>query len=925
MPSPLPSPSFMPSPSPSPTTPSTATGFSSYQRPPRPNKPLPSAEDAETDTSSYDSPPPHEPDTPPPPPPQQRRQMTFHVMNETVDPPSPPPAYGPADLTWGKMHEVGDVKVDSNAETSTGRRSGDRLVSGRVRADSAESGSRSEDETVTIHERMFASPEPISDTTIDNEDQPLSLLAARNITSTTNPPRLTATTEGPIIAFDSGLSSLKPYESTGESSSPPASPIPRTTMLPPRLSLHQDIDSDLSSWSESLFSVMNGTNLSSNASSSVSASGESSVRDRNFLKLSLPGPSNGTPSTPKKPLVPPLLLASPSPSRSVISDADESMDATSPLFDEVMSLVQSPIIDASVLLVPTRPSSTYLANSPPPVPPLDLRQGQFNYDFLSHQYEAKKSNRNSDMSQPSSRDSQATISASSRWSKATIVRDATRVTKPAIANAVAVPAPSRFTQQQQQQPQQQAVQQEQAGEQEVQLQQPNTSTSDISITSSEDASLSLTAFDFPMPPPSPAELVFGFNTALASPVVSTMPTIATSVPEKDDPHGTELHAPVNRLPSPSSTRSSQSSSSESSTSSSQVNPLSIASCSESSNDGIDEEDDTISRLANAVRVELRYTESETGYLSPADSENGSRKWHEEQARRISSSKTSLHSGDEPQVDVKPLQYSKEDDFTPGVVDWLIDSPTSPQYEQHGNARRDSDAIGNLAAFKSISRTSQVKRPSIQINGVPPSDYGEVAWKSLSPFSTSSANALPSPSSTSTSPLSRYRGWVSKLVEPLEQFIDHSVDPHDIFADMQEIAEGESGSVFVARVIRHTKTRASRIPAKESKSLVAIKNIPLVPGGTPKLVDLQRELSIMSGVKHDNILSMDELYVDLTEDSLWIKMELMERSLADMLVPELAEEGFVLDGKVIARFTSDVSLCFCFFALSNFYLDSDNSS
>ena len=49
--------------------------------------------------------------------------------------------------------------------------------------------------------------------------------------------------------------------------------------------------------------------------------------------------------------------------------------------------------------------------------------------------------------------------------------------------------------------------------------------------------------------------------------------------------------------------------------------------------------------------------------------------------------------------------------------------------------------------------------------------------------------------------------------------------------------------------------------------------------------------------------MDALYVDLIEDSLWIEMELMERSLADVLA--LVEEGLVLEEKVIARFTGDV--------------------
>ena len=61
---------------------------------------------------------------------------------------------------------------------------------------------------------------------------------------------------------------------------------------------------------------------------------------------------------------------------------------------------------------------------------------------------------------------------------------------------------------------------------------------------------------------------------------------------------------------------------------------------------------------------------------------------------------------------------------------------------------------------------------------------------------------------------------------------------------------------------------------------------------------------MRGLGHDNILSMDGVYVDLKEDSLWVRMELMERSLADII--GLVGEGLQLQERTIARFTSDVS-------------------
>jgi len=49
--------------------------------------------------------------------------------------------------------------------------------------------------------------------------------------------------------------------------------------------------------------------------------------------------------------------------------------------------------------------------------------------------------------------------------------------------------------------------------------------------------------------------------------------------------------------------------------------------------------------------------------------------------------------------------------------------------------------------------------------------------------------------------------------------------------------------------------------------------------------------------------MDSLYVDLVEDSLWIRMELMERSLADVIA--LAGQGLMVHERMIARFASDV--------------------
>ncbi|KAF8731601.1 hypothetical protein AX14_004586 [Amanita brunnescens Koide BX004] len=168
--------------------------------------------------------------------------------------------------------------------------------------------------------------------------------------------------------------------------------------------------------------------------------------------------------------------------------------------------------------------------------------------------------------------------------------------------------------------------------------------------------------------------------------------------------------------------------------------------------------------------------------------------------------------------------------------------------------------------------------------------------------------------TPITPAPRYRGWLSEVVKPLEDFIDEAIDPREYYIDLQEIAEGESGSVFAARIASGedmTKLRLSPALMQRDREVldsgepvaIAIKSVAIVPSGSPKLLELERELKLMQGLSHEYILGMDALYVDLVEDSLWIRMELMERSLADVV--SLVDSGLVLLDRMIARFASDV--------------------
>ncbi|PCH43123.1 kinase-like protein [Wolfiporia cocos MD-104 SS10] len=188
----------------------------------------------------------------------------------------------------------------------------------------------------------------------------------------------------------------------------------------------------------------------------------------------------------------------------------------------------------------------------------------------------------------------------------------------------------------------------------------------------------------------------------------------------------------------------------------------------------------------------------------------------------------------------------------------------------------------------------LRRPSVLIDDI-------IATGGLTDSARATSPARPSP----LTPAPRYPGWVSEVVAPLAGFIDEAIDPRSLFGDLREIGEGESGSVYAARVIvaPPSASGSAQGSREQNASYVAIKNVPLLPNGSPKLVDLQRELSLMKNVRHENVLSMEAVYVDLVEDGLWIKMELMELSLADVLM--LAEEGIVMEEKSIARCTRDI--------------------
>ncbi len=217
-------------------------------------------------------------------------------------------------------------------------------------------------------------------------------------------------------------------------------------------------------------------------------------------------------------------------------------------------------------------------------------------------------------------------------------------------------------------------------------------------------------------------------------------------------------------------------------------------------------------------------------------------------------------------------------------------------DDDSNELDDSDE--EEAEVEHVNLTSP--RPTIVISS---------ARASLAPVSLLASGGI-----TPISPAQRYPGWLSEVVRPLEEFIDEPVDPREVYLDLQEIAEGESGSVYTA-TLADDKSHRLKLPplikAQDNdnaqngiKTLVAIKSVAILPSGSEKLADLERELKLLKGLMHPNVLGLDALYVDLQEDSLWIRMELMERSLADVI--GLVTEGLMLQERMMARFASDVS-------------------
>jgi len=331
-------------------------------------------------------------------------------------------------------------------------------------------------------------------------------------------------------------------------------------------------------------------------------------------------------------------------------------------------------------------------------------------------------------------------------------------------------------------------------------------------------------------------------------------------------------------------------------------------------------------LSSTGPSSLKSANRTAGFAQPVIKQHSG--WEgEEGARRAvaSSSSSPLPSPHKSEFNEESDEEGEDDDDEIEIGDEEEDAVVTRVSPPPSSSRKGSTA-GHVDEVTGNRRPSLVipSHPSYSSMARDPHTAPSATKQMLSLFSTAPHSA----GSGGSSPGQRYPGWVSDVLSRagLEIFVDEKVEPRDFFDGLAEVAEGESGFVYQAKVVRTVS--GSKLTKRELQpgGVVAIKAVPILPSGSSKLDDLRREVDVMKRVFEDDrsagspfasasgypagaahVLIMEAMYVDLQEDALWIRMELMERSLADVVA--LVEGGHLerIDEKVVARFASDVSL------------------
>ncbi|KAJ6587623.1 kinase-like domain-containing protein [Mycena vulgaris] len=158
------------------------------------------------------------------------------------------------------------------------------------------------------------------------------------------------------------------------------------------------------------------------------------------------------------------------------------------------------------------------------------------------------------------------------------------------------------------------------------------------------------------------------------------------------------------------------------------------------------------------------------------------------------------------------------------------------------------------------------------------------------------------------------GWFASVIAPFNKFIDKLINPRSHYLDLQEFTHGPGGTpIYVARLAeaqRDQLTLPNHVEVQDQHDLllwrptfVAIKTVLVIPGGSSQLDKVLCELQLLRDIRCDHILGIDALYVDPFDGKLWIRMELMTRTLSSVI--ELNTAGLVLSDSKIAGCAKDI--------------------
>ncbi|KAI7886772.1 kinase-like protein [Lichtheimia hyalospora FSU 10163] len=134
---------------------------------------------------------------------------------------------------------------------------------------------------------------------------------------------------------------------------------------------------------------------------------------------------------------------------------------------------------------------------------------------------------------------------------------------------------------------------------------------------------------------------------------------------------------------------------------------------------------------------------------------------------------------------------------------------------------------------------------------------------------------------------------SSVTKDIEDDLVDNVDPETVYSDFVLIAEGESGPMFAAKHIATGR-------------LVAIKKIPKT--ATQKLSKIRNELTTMKMSRHPNVVEYIACY--MTEDEVWVVMECMDVSLADIIAVNMEHPDSVVSEAHMARIARDMLRALC---------------